>query len=155
MNAHLLSPGCDGARLLLLLINVAPQAELAPEHDGLGYVAALLASTVGAAANLVALVAYAGVGIERGLACLRLCAAHDIRGLLQGWIAAIGKREEILQLERGACRDLLQQFRRGRRMGRFARLRLAASACHGSRGRRLQAGCAARTAHRKSKSPPA
>ena len=57
VHARQLGLGCDLIRLLLLLINVAAQAELAAQHDGLRNKAALFPAPIGAAANLVAFIA--------------------------------------------------------------------------------------------------
>ena len=57
VHARELGLSCDLIRLLLLLINVAAQAELATQDDGLGNKAALFPAPIGAAANLVAFIA--------------------------------------------------------------------------------------------------
>jgi hypothetical protein len=90
--------GCDRIGLLLLLVDVAAKAELAAQHDGLRDKAALFSTTVGAAANLVALVADRGIGIESSLPGLGLRAADDGRGLLQGRIVSIGHGEKASSL---------------------------------------------------------
>ena len=72
MHTQELGLGGYRVRLLLLLVDVAAQAELAAQHDGLRDEAALFSTTVGAAANLVAFVADSGIGVERQPAWLAL-----------------------------------------------------------------------------------
>src|ERR1700722_18421544 len=50
--------------MFLLLVDVLTEAELAPEHDGLGDKAALFSSPIRAAADLVSFVAAWGFGVE-------------------------------------------------------------------------------------------
>ena len=92
--------GSNRIGLLLLLVDIAAKAELAAQHDGLGDKATLFSATVGAAANLVALVADGGVGVERSLPGFRFRAADHGRGLLQGRIVVVGHGEKGFQLER-------------------------------------------------------
>ena len=101
--------------VFLLLVDVLTKAELAPQHDGLGDEAALFPAPIGAAADLIPFVADGWIGIERSLSGQGLGAADHGRCLLQGRIVSISHGEKVLQLERGARCDALQQFGRRRR----------------------------------------
>src|SRR6202012_2479134 len=76
---------------LLLAKGIAAQTELAAERDGLLNEAALLAAAVGAAANLIALVADDGIGQHAGL--LRLAGGLRDGGLRGAECGVVGSGE--------------------------------------------------------------
>ncbi len=81
---------------LLLAINIAAQAELAAQRDGLLDEAALLTASVGAAANLIALIA--DHRIRKQTSLLRPPGALGDGGLrgAQRWIVDAGGCEQII-----------------------------------------------------------
>ena len=119
VHAHELGFGSDGIGLLLLLVDITAKAEFAAQHDVLGDKAALFSAAVGAATNLVALVADGGVGVERGLFGFRFRAVDHGRGLLQRGIVVVGHDDKGFQFERRTAGDCLQQLgRRDRQLWR-------------------------------------
>ena len=108
MHARELGLGCDLIGLFLLLVDVVAKAELATQHDSLRDKTALLPSAVRAAANLVALVADGGIGVESSLPGLRFRTADHGCGLLQGRIVVVGHGKKVFQLEWGARGNTLQ-----------------------------------------------
>ena len=89
--------------VLLLAIDIAAQAELAAERDGLLDETALFTAPVGAAADLVALVADDGIGQQAGL--LRVPGALGNGGLrgAEGWVVDMGGGKQHVQTQRRAA----------------------------------------------------
>ena len=99
--------------LLLLLVDVAAQPELAAKNDGLLDETALFAAAERAATNLLALISNGRIGIETGLTRLFLRPANKSVGLFQRGIIGVGESLKIGERHWSSSRNILEQLRRG------------------------------------------
>ncbi len=101
-DALLLRGECSFSGVLLRAIDIAAQAELAAERNGLLEEGALLAAAIGAATDLVALVADDGIGQRSGLSRLTGALRDGCLRGTEGGVVGAGGCQQSVESERCA-----------------------------------------------------